>query len=53
MFVISKIFNLLTDPSVVLPVLLAVGTVLLWTRWRGAGRGILAVTTAFILIVSV
>ncbi len=53
MFLISKIFNSLTDPSVVLPVLLAVGTLLLWTRWRRAGRGILAVTTAFILIVSV
>ena len=53
MFVISKIFNLLTDPSVVLPVLLAVGTALLWTRWRRAGRRILAVTTGFILIVAI
>jgi uncharacterized SAM-binding protein YcdF (DUF218 family) len=53
MFVFSKIFNFLTDPSVVLPVLLALGTLLLWTRWRRAGRGILAVTTGFILFVSV
>ena len=53
MFEIAKIFNLLTDPSVVLPVLLAVGMSLLWTRWRRAGRGILAVATGFILIVSV
>lgn len=53
MFLISKIFNFVTDPSVMIPVLLGIGTLLLWTRWRRAGRGIVAATVAFILIVSV
>lgn len=53
MFLISKIFNFVTDPAALIPVLLGIGTLLLWTRWRRAGRGMVAATVAFILIVSV
>lgn len=53
MFVISQIYNFVTDPAVLVPVLLAAGTLLLWTRWQRAGRALVAITVVFTLIVSV
>lgn len=53
MFVLSKIYHYLTNPSAVLFVLLVAGTMLLWTRWRRAGRRILTGTVLFIALITV
>lgn len=53
MFVLSKIFSFLTNPSAVIFVLLVAGTVLLWTRWRRGGRRILGTTMVFVVLITV
>ena len=51
MFIISKIFSTLTDPGVVVLVLLVIGTCLLWLRPK-AGKWLLAITVTFCVIIS-
>lgn len=53
MFVLSKIFLFLLSPGLWLLALLLVGTALLWTGWRRAGRAILSGTCVFIAIPSI
>lgn len=53
MFIFSKIVVLLLNPGVWLFALLAVGTLLLWTRWRRIGRGILTATCLIVVIPTV
>ena len=53
MFVFSKIGLFLIDPGVWLLILLGLGTVLLWTRWRRGGRLILSASILFICAISV
>ncbi|MEE8333897.1 MAG: YdcF family protein [Alphaproteobacteria bacterium] len=52
MFVFSKIAVYLVDPGVWLLILLGLGTVLLWTRWRRGGRALLTLTFLLVLAVS-
>jgi uncharacterized SAM-binding protein YcdF (DUF218 family) len=51
MFIISKIFLTLTDPGVVVLVLLVIGTCLLWLRPK-AGKWLLAITVTFCVMIS-
>lgn len=53
MFVLSKVFNFFLNPGVWVPVILAIGVFLLWTRWRSAGRKIVTGMALFLLLVSV
>jgi len=53
MFVVSKIVVFLLQPGVWLTMLLAGGTVLLWTRWRRAGRGVVTAVTLILATVAV
>jgi uncharacterized SAM-binding protein YcdF (DUF218 family) len=53
MFVLSKVYLYLSSPGVWAFGLLLAGTVLLWTRWRRAGRWLLTATVAFIAVVTV
>ncbi len=53
MFTFSKIFLMLTNPGVVVPIVLALGSVLLLTRWRRAGTWLMGLLTAIILLLSV
>lgn len=53
MFLLAKTVNFILRPGLWIGVLLLVGTVLLWTRWRRTGRWILTVTVAFIVLVTV
>ncbi|HWP35303.1 MAG TPA: YdcF family protein [Thermodesulfobacteriota bacterium] len=45
-FVAGKLLALVADPGNALLLLLAVGTVLLWTRWPGPGRLLVTLATA-------
>lgn len=53
MFVASKLFWMVADPGNLLILLIWIGTILLFTRWRRAGRRLIAVTAgaAFIIVV--
>lgn len=51
MFILSKIFLVLTDPGTVVLLLLLIATLLIWLRPR-AGKWLLAVTVAFCFIIS-
>lgn len=51
MFIISKIFLRLTDPGVVVLVMLVIGIYLLWLRPK-AGKWLLAITVTFCFIIS-
>ena len=53
MFVLSKVFIFLTDLGFLVPVLLCLGTLLLWTRWRRAGRWIVSATMLVVVALSV
>ncbi len=50
MFTLSKVFWLVFAPGKILVVLLTVGTLLLFTRWRRAGRAVIAAVTAILLL---
>ncbi len=50
---LSKVFNFFLNPGVWVPVILAIGVFLLWTRWRSAGRKIVTGMALFLLLVSV
>ena len=53
MFVLSKVFIFLTDLDFLVPAVLCLGTVLLWTRWRRAGRWIVSATMFVVVALSV
>lgn len=53
MFILSKIAGLLLQPLTVAVMILALGVVLLFTRWWRGGRAILALTMVMILVLSV
>jgi len=53
MFEFSKIFLAVTNPGAWLLALLGIGTLLLWTRRRRAGRAILSLTVLFLLAISI
>ena len=53
MFTFSKIFIIFTDPGFVVPAVLAIGSVLLLTRWRRAGTWLMGLGIAVILVLSV
>jgi len=53
MFVLSKIFIFLTDFGFILPALLCIGALLLWTRWHRAGRWIVSLTMLTVAAFSV
>ena len=48
MFAVSKIFWWLAEPSNLVLALLLLGTVLLWTRWRRLGRGLIALVAMIV-----
>ena len=53
MFVSSKLFEIVANPGFWVPVLLVVGTVLLWTRRHRVGRRLLAAVVSFVVLISV
>jgi uncharacterized SAM-binding protein YcdF (DUF218 family) len=53
MFVLSKILWIAIAPGTIILALLVAGAALLWTRWRRAGRNILALGVAAAVIVAV
>lgn len=53
MFLISKIYNFVTDPAAIVFMLLVVGSILLWTRWRRGGRRVVAGAVMFIVLITV
>lgn len=53
MFVFSKVYLHLANPGFWVFGLLLAGTVLLWTRWRRAGRWVVTATMAFVALVTV
>lgn len=53
MFILSKIVVFLLQPGVWLTILLAGGTILLWTRWRRAGRWTVTAAAFIVAIVAV
>jgi uncharacterized SAM-binding protein YcdF (DUF218 family) len=53
MFVLSKIFLFAINPGIWVPLILLVGTTLLWTRRRSLGRSILTAMTVFLTLISV
>ena len=53
MFVFSKVFLFLTDLGFIVPVLLCLGALLLWTRWRRAGRWMVSATMVVVVALSV
>ena len=53
MFLLSKLFEITANPSFWVPVLLVVGTALLWTRWLRLGRRLLAAIVCFVVLISV
>ncbi len=50
-FILSKTLGILTVPSNVLGILTLLGVILLWTRWRRAGRRLLIFCLALFLVV--
>ncbi len=53
MFVLSKVVIFLTDLDFIVPVLLCLGALLLWTRWRRAGRWIVSAAMLGVVALSV
>ncbi len=53
MFTLSKIFWLVFAPAKIIVILLAVGTVLLFTPWRRTGRALVATMMAFFVLLGV
>jgi len=51
-FEASKLLWLILAPANLLVLALAVGTLLLWTRWKRAGRLLIAMTALFALFAS-
>ena len=52
MFLLSRLFNFFLQPGLWIGLLLVAGTILLWTRWRRAGRWILTATVTFAMLVT-
>jgi len=52
-FWLSKALWTFADPANFLLLLMALGALLLWTGWRRAGRGLLTVVLAFLLLISI
>jgi uncharacterized SAM-binding protein YcdF (DUF218 family) len=52
-FVLSKIFWVLVNPGNLLLLLISIGTVLLWTRWRRFGRRLVGFTVVAFLVLAV
>jgi len=52
-FWLSKALWTFADPANALLLLSVLGAVLLWTKWRRAGRGLLSVILGFLLLISV
>ncbi len=52
-FTLSKVLWFLADPGNLLLIALVVGVVLLWTRWRAAGRAVLTLALAGAVFFSV
>ncbi len=53
MFAVSKVFWLIADPGNLLLAALVLGAVLGWTRWRRAGRRLVAAVAAVALAIAV
>ena len=51
-FWVSKIFGVVSNPANMVLILLCLGTVLLWTRWRRGARWIITLTTLAALAVA-
>ena len=52
MFTLLKIGLSVIDPGTIVLVLLLIGAVLLWTRWRGVGRRVITVTALMALLIA-
>jgi len=52
-FILSKVLWILADPGNLLLILLVIGTVLLWSPWRRAGRRLVSVTALVLLALAV
>jgi uncharacterized SAM-binding protein YcdF (DUF218 family) len=53
MFVLSKIYLFIANPGFWVMILLALGALLLWTRWQRAGRLLLTGTVLFVVLITV
>jgi uncharacterized SAM-binding protein YcdF (DUF218 family) len=53
MFTLSKIFIFLTDFGFIVPALLCLGAILLWTRWNRAGRWVVSATMSMVVAFSI